>query len=267
VRGQLQLYTLAYEGKLTEDASEQKRQQLEMWRLYQNTVDKLLLSNATQPALQASHETEQLAQHFNQQFPNDAEYAALKKHGDCQQQKIQQLLKPESPALSADCEIILNHVISAAQFNDWGVSLYKQKQYPQAQAIFAKGLEKFPEYLDMLSNDAELALVQGDKQRLQQRLNTLQTLYKQKDGVYTNQHPAIMQFLQYVSDAEQTPEALLNVITQTDKAVFYNWDFSDIQPVLKALSPARQKTATLFIDFFQSRINLDSLKSQLKGGK
>jgi WD40 repeat protein/energy-coupling factor transporter ATP-binding protein EcfA2 len=103
VRGQLQLYTLAYEGKLTEDANEQKRQQVDLWRLYLNTVDKLLLSNATQPALQASHETEQLAQHFNQQFPNDAEFATLKKHGDCQQQKIQQLLKPESPALSTDC--------------------------------------------------------------------------------------------------------------------------------------------------------------------
>jgi WD40 repeat protein len=109
VRGQLQLYTLGYEGKLTEDANEQKRQQLDVWRLYQNTVDKLLLSNATQPALQASHETEQLAQHFNQQFPNDAEFAALKKHGDCQQQKIQQLLKPDSPALSTDCESSLHH--------------------------------------------------------------------------------------------------------------------------------------------------------------
>jgi WD40 repeat protein len=116
VRGQLQLYTLAYEGKLTEDASEQKRQQLDVLRLYQNTVDKLLLSNATQPALQASHEAEQLAQHFNQQFPNDAEFTALKKHGDCQQQKIQQLLKPKSPALSTDCEISLHHIKDLSGF-------------------------------------------------------------------------------------------------------------------------------------------------------
>jgi tetratricopeptide (TPR) repeat protein len=227
-----------------------------------------LLSNALPPALQAIHETEQLAQHFKQQFPNDADLAALKKHGDCQQQKLQQLLKPESPALSADCEIILNHVISAPQFNYLGLYLYYLKQYQQAQALFAKGLEKFPKDLDILSNDAKLALVQDDKPRLQQRLNTLQTLYQQKDGVYTDEYPAIMQFFQYLSDAEQTPEALLNVITKTDKAVsFKEWDFSDIQPVLKALSPARQKTAALFIDFFQSRIDLDTLKSQLKRGK
>jgi hypothetical protein len=119
----------------------------------------------------------------------------------------------------------------------------------------------------MLSLDAELALIQGDKQRLQQRLNTLQTLYQQKDSIYTDLYPTIMQFFLYLSNAKQTPDTVLKVIAQTDKAVRYDWNFYYIQPVLKDLSPARRKIAASFIDFFQNRIDLNTLKSQLKRGK
>ena len=180
VRGQLQLYQLAYEGKLTADAAEKKRQQLDLWRIYHSTVDKLLQTNALQPALQALRETLEIANNFKAQFPNEPEFEALKKHGDCQQQKVQQLLKPNDTSLSVDCEIILDHLTTADEFNSLGLGFYKQKQYPKAQTIFAKALEQFPENLSILSNDAEMVLVQGDKQRIQKRLNVLQPLYSKK---------------------------------------------------------------------------------------
>jgi hypothetical protein len=78
--------------------------------------------------------------------------------------------------------------------------LYKHQRYPEAQAQFALSLQQFPQDLLLLSNDAELALVQGDTTRLQQRLLTLQALYPKKDGVYSDSYPAIMSFLNYLAD-------------------------------------------------------------------
>ena len=263
VRGQLQLYQLAYEGKLTEDADENKRQQLNLWRLYLNSADQLLQTHALQPALQTLHETAEIADRYLAQFPNDPDVEVLKQEGDCQQLKVQQLLKAENKPLNIDSEIKLSQISSAKVFGCNGISLYKQKNYAEAQTVFSQGLEKFPSDLPLLSNDAELALVQGDIQRMQQRLNTLQALYRQQDGVYSDQYPAIMQFLQYLSDQQQTPESVLKVIAQTDKAVRYGWDFADIQPVLKQLSPAKQKTADLLIAFFENRLDLPTLTTKL----
>jgi WD40 repeat protein len=260
VSGQLQLYQLAYEGKLTEDAVEQKRQQLEILRIYLATIDTLLQTKALQPALQAMHETEQLAKNFSQQFPDDPALNALKAHSNCQRQ----LLTVSSTSLSAECQSILNSLNSAEQLNRLGYRFYKQKQYSEAQAIFAKGLEKFSGNLSLLSSDAELALVQGENQRMQRHLNTLKALYHKKTGQFSDFYPVIMSFLQYLSDSEQTPETVLKVIAKTDTAVRYdNRDFSDLQPVLNRQNPKRQKIAALFIDFFQNRIDLDTLKAKL----
>jgi len=263
VSGQLQLYHLAYEGKLAEDAAEQKRQQLEILRIYLATTDTLLQTKALQPALQAMHETEQLAKNFSQQFPDNPALNALKAHSDCQRQ----LVTASSTSLSAECQRILNSLNSAEQLNRLGYYFYKQKQYSEAQAIFAKGLEKFSGNLSLLSSDAELALVQSENQRMQQRLKTLQTLYHKKDKLYSDFYPVIMSFLQYLSEPEQTPEAVLKIIEQTDSAVRYDdRDFSDLQPVLKRQNPKRQKIVALFIDFFQNHIDLNTLKTKLNNG-
>ncbi len=292
VRGVLQLYRLGYESKLTEDTDELKRQQLEVWRQYARTVTQLLQTNALQPAAQALRETGQIAGRFNSRFPNDPASAALKKQSDCQQQWLNAglqalpvngdktvkprtgkalapaLAKPATPALSAECAIILKDTFGTAnELYQWGLELYKQQRYPEAQAQFALGLQQFPKDLSLLSNDAELALVQGDTTRLQQRLLTLETLYPKKDGVYSDPYPAIMSFLNYLADTKQTPEAVLSVIAQTGQAAVYGWDFSDMQPVLKRQTPDKQKAAALFIDFFQKRIDLETLKTKLSGSK
>jgi tetratricopeptide (TPR) repeat protein len=288
VRGVLQLYRLGYESELSEDTDELKRQQLEVWLQYARTVTQLLQTNALQPAAQALRETEQIAERFNTRFPNDPASAALKNQSDCQRQWLnaglqalpvngdktvkpktgKALEKPATPTLSAECAIILDDTLSPAdKFNSLGLNLYKQQRYPEAQAQFALSLQQFPQDLNLLGNDAELALVQGDSTRLQQRLLTLQALYPKKDGVYSDSHPAIMSFLNYLADTKQTPEAVLNVIAQTGQAVDYDWDFSDMQPVLKRQTPDKQKAAALFIDFFQKRIDLETLKTKLSGSK
>jgi WD40 repeat protein/TolA-binding protein len=225
VRGVLQLYRLGYQSELSEDTEELKRQQLEVWRQYARTVTQLLKTHALQPAAQALRETEQIAARFNTRFPNDPASAALKKQSDCQQHWLNAglqalpvngdktvkpktgkdlapaLAKPAAPTLSAECAIILDDTLSPAdKLNSLGLNLYKQQRYPEAQAQFALSLQQFPQDLLLLSNDAELALVQGDTTRLQQRLLTLQALYPKKDGVYSDSYPAIMSFLNYLAD-------------------------------------------------------------------
>ena len=87
------------------------------------------------------------------------------------------LAKPATPTLSAECAIILDDTLSPVdKLNSLGLNLCKQQRYPEAQAQFALSLQQFPKDLNLLSNDAELALVQGDTTRLQQRLLTLQAL-------------------------------------------------------------------------------------------
>lgn len=103
VRGTLQLYRLGYEQPLTADADEQKRQQLVLWRQYQDSADQQLLTHAPHAAAQTLHEQDEIAQRFHAQFPNAPETAAFDTHRDCQQQQLQHLLTPDSPAPSAAC--------------------------------------------------------------------------------------------------------------------------------------------------------------------
>lgn len=98
---------------------------------------------------------------------------------------------------------------------------------------------------------------------MQQRLQSMQLLYHQKDGVYIDVYPAIMQFLQHLADDQQTAASVLKAIEATDKAVVYGWDFSDLEPVLKRLKPAKQKQARFLIDFFNRKLDLKRLKSKL----
>jgi WD40 repeat protein len=95
VRGQLQLYQLAYEGKLTADADETKRQQLEMWRLYLDTVDKLLQTNALQPAAQALHEAKEIGEKVRKLAPNDEEVQKQGKREQELEKKLNTFLKQD----------------------------------------------------------------------------------------------------------------------------------------------------------------------------
>ena len=46
-----------------------------------------------------------------------------------------------------------------------GLAFYKLKEYREAERMFAVGLERNPNDRVLLSNDVELALIQGDLDR------------------------------------------------------------------------------------------------------
>lgn len=144
-------------------------------------------------------------------------------------------------------------------YNKIGLTLYKQKKYSEAAIIFAKALEKFPYNLGLLSSDLEMALVQNDMLRFQKRLKSISPLLKLQDKDYY----AIVPFLSYLAYPQQGYQTVVNAIEQVDKDFKTNWDFSDMQPAIQRQNQDIQKNARLFIDYFEKRLDLKTLKSKL----
>ena len=75
---------------------------------------------------------------------------------------------------------------------------YGHKNYTEAAKIYARALAKFPNDLNFLSNDMELALVQNDDLRFQQRLKSILPLLK-SDNHYYAIIPLCKLFIQFTT--------------------------------------------------------------------
>jgi hypothetical protein len=53
-------------------------------------------------------------------------------------------------------------------------------------------------------------------------------------------------------------------IIKLDADVEIDWDFSDTQPAIDRLTPKQQHIARSFIDFFEKKIDFETLQQQLK---
>ncbi|MCX7096276.1 MAG: tetratricopeptide repeat protein [Methylococcales bacterium] len=142
--------------------------------------------------------------------------------------------------------------------NGLGYVFYNQKNYNEAAKIFAYGLAKFPNDLDLLTHDLEMALAQDDRARFQQRLKVLSTLLKPQDRNYF-----LIPFLSYLANPQQGYQAVIDAIEKLNNNLQINWNFSDIQPAIDRQNLSTQKSARLFIDYFEGRIDLKTLKSKL----
>ncbi|MGH8558194.1 MAG: tetratricopeptide repeat protein, partial [Methylococcales bacterium] len=141
--------------------------------------------------------------------------------------------------------------------NDLGSMYFKQKNYDKAKAIFAAALKKFPQDLDLLSNDLELSLVQKDRVRFQKRLNVLLRVLKPENNRYI-----VVSFLSYLENTQQGYQSVIETI-EKDKEFRLGWEFSTLQLAIQRQDPKTQKIAHLFIDFFEERLDLKTLKTRL----
>ncbi|MCP4698726.1 MAG: tetratricopeptide repeat protein, partial [Gammaproteobacteria bacterium] len=69
--------------------------------------------------------------------------------------------------------------------SQWASALWKQGQLMAAAEVYSQALFKFPEQLGLLSGDMELAWVQGDQARCQQRIQSLEKLLTPKQARYS----------------------------------------------------------------------------------
>ena len=139
-----------------------------------------------------------------------------------------------------------------------GSSLWKLGKLDEAANAHGEGLKVNPKNIDLLSNDAELALVQGDSERCQTRIAAALPLVKSENQLF-----AILPFYQWLSNPAQGWNQVLTAIEQLDPAVKFTWSFDTSKPALERLDADTQKAAQEFIAFFEGKIDLPTLKARL----
>lgn len=131
-------------------------------------------------------------------------------------------------------------------WNNLGLAYCRQGNLEQAQQAFADALDINPQDLSALCNDAELALVQNDKTRCRQRINSVLALVDNKTQQYV-----ILPFLAWLTEPENAPDAVYQALEQLDNSVKIAWNFADIEPVILRLTAEQQAVARQFIADFQ----------------
>ncbi|MDD2815216.1 MAG: tetratricopeptide repeat protein [Thiotrichaceae bacterium] len=127
-----------------------------------------------------------------------------------------------------------------------GYVYWKQRYFTKAQESFAKALEINHQYIPALTNDTKLALVQNDKTRCLQRIASTSTLIDNKNYLYV-----ILPFLAWLAEPETSPAAIYTAISELDKSVKIDWNFSDTEPAILRLNPEQQRLACQFIAYFE----------------
>ena len=154
-------------------------------------------------------------------------------------------------------------------WNKLGATLLRQHKLEEAKKAFAEGLKVQANPLFLLSNDAELALMQRDKTRLKDRIERALKAVPPK-----HQLSVILPFLAWLAEPtqEQVWADLKQAIAQLTPEVPISWDFSNIKPVLEDLDKSSQREAEHLIAFFKdwekapkSRLlNLQTLIKQIE---
>jgi tetratricopeptide (TPR) repeat protein len=146
----------------------------------------------------------------------------------------------------------------ADAWNQIGVVLWEQGWNDEAAAAFASGLAVQPRHLSLLSNDAELALAQGDITRLQSHVSAALPRVTRKDQKFV-----ILRFLAWLANPTQGWADVMTAISKLDPEVKFTWDFSDTRRVITHLDVSTQLMARHFIDFFEGHIDRPTLQARL----
>lgn len=170
---------------------------------------------------------------------------------------LDDLGKKEEALVSYDKAITIKHDDSLA-WNNRGLLLWKQGKLVEAAESFATALAIKPDYFFALSNDIELALVQQDFSRMQQRITTILPLLKSNEKYFV-----IVPFLQWLASPADSPQTVITAIQQLEANTPIDWDFEDMQPAIARLTPAQQQIAQTFIAFFQNKIDFETLQKQI----
>jgi len=135
----------------------------------------------------------------------------------------------------------------SARYN-MGITLGLQGKLEEAQLAYAQALQLNSQDLDTLSTDAELALVPQDTNRCHERIQQALLLVDNKTQEY-----AILPFLEWLVDPENSHRRVLNAIRNLDPEVEMTWDFSDTKPAIARLNSNQQQIARQFIAYFEGK--------------
>ena len=103
-----------------------------------------------------------------------------------------------------------------------GFAFWRQENHAAAAAAYARGLEVQPKHLSLLSNDAELALVQGDKDRFHARIAAALPQVTTKDQIF-----AILPFLVWLDNPTQGSDSVMTAIRKLEPGVTFRLEFFD----------------------------------------
>jgi tetratricopeptide (TPR) repeat protein len=139
-----------------------------------------------------------------------------------------------------------------------GNTLNKQGHPDEAAAAYAQGLAVHPYDLFLLGNDMELALVQGDMARFHARMAALAPQVTPQTEL-----SVLLPFFAWLANPAQDWRNVMTAIQELAPEVPITWEFWPVLPIIKGLEVSTQKVAQHFIDFFEGRINRETLKAQL----
>jgi tetratricopeptide (TPR) repeat protein len=114
--------------------------------------------------------------------------------------------------------------------------------------------------LIVMQNSVEILLVLGRSEDAIRRIRQVLELSVEQESV-----SAIMHFLLWLADEETPLVDVLTAIRALPPEVEFNWNWSDIRPVVNLLPEARNNQAECFIAFFEQHRDLDQLENCLKG--
>jgi Flp pilus assembly protein TadD len=160
-------------------------------------------------------------------------------------------------ALQRHVQVMPNHVEAWLVL---GTVLWKQGSNEGAASAYAKGLALQPTNLSLLSSDMELALAQGDRSRLVRHAETAMPQVTPEDQFF-----AILPFFSWLANPIQDWGHVLRAIRELDPKVEFEWDFSDTARAITylGLDASTQQIAQHFLDFFERRIDLQTLQTRL----
>nr|MDU9043552.1 tetratricopeptide repeat protein [Candidatus Electrothrix aestuarii] len=147
---------------------------------------------------------------------------------------------------------------SVSAQRDLSFQLWRIGNLKQAAEKYAKALQYAPENLTLLSDDMELAWVQGDAGRCRQRIAALDKLLKPEETDY-----GIVRFYAWLLNPEGSWQSVLATIKQIGEGKDFDWNFWATIPKVKQLPDRPRQAAEAFIEYFEGKSNLEELRKKL----
>jgi tetratricopeptide (TPR) repeat protein len=163
-------------------------------------------------------------------------------------------------AIAVYQELLKHSPNSAEAWLGLGNAFWRQENHTAAAEALARGLAVHPRHLILLSNDAELALVQGDKDRFRSRIAEALPRVTTRNYLF-----AILPFLVWLDNPTQGWDGVMTAIRKLEPDVTFRWNFSTTEPAIARLDASTQQTAQHFIAFFTGQIDLPTLEERLTG--
>lgn len=140
-----------------------------------------------------------------------------------------------------------------------GSELWNNNRKDEAASAYAHAIQLRPKDIKLLHNDAKLALIQGDRERCQKRIAEALPLITTEDSDLS----VNLLFFQWLAEPEQDIQRIITAIEKLPSKTAFRGNFSTLLPVIERQKPPTQRVARTFIEFFENKIDLPTLKERI----